>query len=256
MSFLGMSAYAILIMMVVAWVISLVKKDASVVDVFWGMGFGLIALLALVNLSNPPLAITGLYGLVILWSLRLTWHLGTRWMGEAEEDRRYRSMRRNAGPNQFWWKSLYIVFGLQGVLIMIISLPLTGLFAHSVIIAAPIWAWAFLAVAALGLFIETMSDIQLTQFRKTAQTNDILKAGLWSRSRHPNYFGDALFWWGIGLAACAIAPELLWTLIAPAIMNFFLVNVSGAKLLENHLKNKQGYDVYMKETNRFIPKIF
>jgi steroid 5-alpha reductase family enzyme len=256
MSFFVLSAQAIVIMMLVAWIISLIKTDASVVDVFWGMGFGLIAIIALINLSNPPMTITALYSLVILWSLRLTSHLGKRWMGEAEEDRRYRSMRRNAGPDQFWWKSLYIVFALQGALIMIISLPLTLLFSHSTIAAAPNWAWVCLALALLGLAIETISDIQLTAFRKTAQPNDILKAGLWSRSRHPNYFGDALFWWGIGFAVVAIAPELFWTLIAPATMHFFLVNISGAKLLENHLKKKSGYDAYMQETNRFIPKIF
>jgi steroid 5-alpha reductase family enzyme len=104
--------------------------------------------------------------------------------------------------------------------------------------------------------IETLSDIQLTKFRAIAQPGDLLTDGWWSRTRHPNYFGDALFWWGIWAAAVATTPEVIWTIYAPALMTFLLIRISGAEMLERRLIKKPGYAEYMARTNRFVPRVF
>lgn len=255
MGFETISACAITVMLFAVWVFSVMRKDAGIIDVFWGLGYGLIAALAILNAAHLSPPLQALYALVILWSLRLGGHLFIRWRNEAEEDKRYQAMRRNAGSG-FWWKSLYIVFGLQGFLMFLVAQPLIQLYDYSnAAPSAPTAFWLFTIIGAIGLIIETVSDVQLTRFRE-AKTGGILQSGLWARSRHPNYFGDALFWWGISLAAVAAAPELIWTLFAPIIMNVLLVNVSGAALLEKYMIRREGYAEYQARTNRFIPKIF
>ena len=122
--------------------------------------------------------------------------------------------------------------------------------------AAPIAAWVGLAIALFGVTMETLSDIQLTKFRANAQPGDLLTDGWWSRTRHPNYFGDALFWWGIWAAAVATTPEVIWTIYAPALMTFLLIRISGAEMLERRLIKKPGYAEYMARTNRFVPRVF
>ena len=254
MSFGLLSVYAIAVMLFVVWLISIIRRDAGIIDIFWGLGFGLIALLALLNFPEAKLEIRLTYILVTLWALRLASHLTRRWLHEDEEDKRYQSMRRRAG-SIFWLKSLFTVFGLQGALILLIAQPLIQLTSYA---ATPMVApafYLFLIIACIGLAIETIADRQLTAFR-AAGTGGILQTGLWARSRHPNYFGDALFWWGISLAVITIAPELIWTLVSPLIMNILLVKVSGAELLEKYMQKRDGYADYQARTNRFMPRLF
>lgn len=253
MTFGMIALIAITALMSCVWLVSVGKKDAGIVDVFWGLGFGLIALLALLRFPDMIFAAKLLYGLVIIWAVRLALHLARRWLGEAEEDKRYQSMRRRAG-NLFWIKSLVTVFALQGTLILLIAQPLIHLPAFLNPPAVPVAFYIFLAIGALGLGIETVADIQLTRFRALGQ-GGILNTGLWARSRHPNYFGDALHWWGVSLAVIALAPELIWTLFAPLVMNILLVKISGAELLEKYMAKKEGYAAYQAQTNRFIPRI-
>ena len=113
-----------------------------------------------------------------------------------------------------------------------------------------------LIIALAGLIMETLSDRQLTQFRANAQPGELLDSGWWARTRHPNYFADAMFWWGIYIAVVAATPEAIWTIFAPIIMSYLLMNVSGAKMLERRLIKKPGYADYMARTNRFVPRIF
>ncbi|EJW20362.1 hypothetical protein IMCC14465_18910 [alpha proteobacterium IMCC14465] len=251
---LKIAAGVIFIMMSGVWGVSLFLKDVSIVDSFWGFGFGAIAVT--LYLANPGgEAQTIMTILVVLWSLRLGLHLFIRWSGEAEEDHRYQAIRRN-NPG-FWWRSLYIVFGLQGLLMWIIALPVQiGLSVAPV--SANIWIYPAALIALSGLLIETLADIQLTSFRKNPDNKgQVLNSGLWSVSRHPNYFGDALFWWGIWLVSLTITFKALFVIFAPALMTFLIIKISGADLLEkNMIKSRPGYQDYMAQTNRFIPKLF
>lgn len=251
---LKIAAGVIFIMMSGVWIVSLFLKDVSIIDSFWGFGFGAIALTLF--LANPGgQAQTILTFLVGLWSLRLGLHLFIRWSAEAEEDHRYQKMRRN-NPG-FWWRSLYIVFGLQGVLMWVIALPVQ--IALSVpAVSANLWIYPAALISVSGLLIETFADLQLTAFRKNSDNKGkVLNTGLWSLSRHPNYFGDAMFWWGIWCVCLTITLKTLFVIFAPALMTFLIIKISGADLLEKSLvKNRPEYKDYMAQTNRFIPKLF
>ncbi len=243
--------------MISLWIVSLVRGDASIIDMFWGGGFALVALAALLTADNtgPLTMATAL--MVILWGVRLFTHLNIRWRKEGEEDYRYQKMRAHHG-DKFWWRSLFTVFALQGGLMYLIAMPyMTALYIGGDA-ALPGLAVIGLLIAFGGLAMETLADIQLTKFRATANagSGNLLTDGWWSRTRHPNYFGDALFWWGIYLAIVAATPEAIWTIFAPVLMTYLLVNVSGAAMLERRLIKKPGYEAYMQRTNRFFPKIF
>jgi steroid 5-alpha reductase family enzyme len=251
---LKIAAGVIFIMMSGVWIASLFLKDVSIVDSFWGFGFGAVAFaLYFVNAGGEAQAI--LTFLVSLWSLRLGLHLFIRWSAEPEEDHRYQAMRHN-NPG-FWWRSLYIVFGLQGLLMWVVALPVQ--IALSVpAVSANLWIYPAAFISVAGLLIETFADIQLNAFRKNPENNGkVLNTGLWSVSRHPNYFGDALFWWGIWCVSVTISLKALIVIFAPALMTFLIVKISGADLLEKSLvKTRPGYQDYMAQTNRFIPKLF
>lgn len=248
-------AATIVVMLTCVWVASLVLRDAGIIDMFWGLGYALIALTTLLSSENlSPLAVaTGLA--VMAWGVRLFTHLLVRWRKEPEEDYRYQNMRKKHG-NHFWWRSIFTVFLFQGLLMWLVSMPFMAAFYFAGPAALPGLTIAFLLIALGGLYMETMADIQLTQFRATAKKGELLDSGWWKRTRHPNYFGDALFWWGIYGAIVAATPEAIWTIFAPLTMNYLLVKVSGADLLEYRLKKKPGYTNYMQRTNRFVPKIF
>lgn len=251
---LKIAACVILIMMSGVWTASLFLKDVSIVDSFWGFGFGAIAIaLYFVNGGGEAQAILTL--LVSIWSLRLGLHLFIRWLAEPGEDHRYQAMRRN-NPG-FWWRSLYIVFGLQGVLMWVIALPVQITLSVPAV-SANLWIYPAALISVFGLLIETFADIQLTAFRKNPENKGkVLNTGLWSVSRHPNYFGDALFWWGIWCVSLTISLKVLFIIFAPALMTFLIVKISGADLLEKSLvKTRPGYQDYMAQTNRFIPKLF
>jgi steroid 5-alpha reductase family enzyme len=138
----------------------------------------------------------------------------------------------------------------------VVALPVMSLASNGGLSSAPIFTAIGLVIAIAGLIMETLADIQLTKFRENARPGELLDSGWWSRTRHPNYFADALFWWGIFIAIIASTPEAFWTIIGPIVMNFLLVNVSGAKMLERSLIKKPGYAEYMQRTNRFVPRLF
>jgi len=243
------------LMLALVWLVSVRIKDASIVDMFWGLGFAVIAAICLLVTENlAPLTAATLW-LVILWGVRLFVHLGTRWRREGEEDYRYQKMRAYHGA-KFWWRSLFTVFILQGVLMWLVAMPYMAAAYFGGIVALPGVTVIGLIIALAGLIMETLSDRQLTQFRANAQPGELLDSGWWARTRHPNYFADAMFWWGIYFAVVAATPEAIWTIFAPIIMSYLLMNVSGAKMLERRLIKKPGYADYMARTNRFVPRIF
>jgi steroid 5-alpha reductase family enzyme len=242
---------AILTMMVLLWLWSLAIKNSSIVDIFWGIGFVVIAWLVFTvtpqgYLPRKQLMVT----LVTLWGLRLALHIGIRNWGKSE-DFRYAAWREENGP-RWWWVSFFKVFLLQGVLMWLISVPLIAaqtsgfpaILTPLDMIGASIWT--------VGLLFESIGDFQLIRF-KTNSTNHskLLTTGLWKYTRHPNYFGEAVLWWGFYIIA--LAAGSWWTIFSPIIMTFLLMKVSGVAMLERTMKSKPGYEDYMSRTNAFIP---
>lgn len=234
------------------WVISLVLRDASIVDVFWGLGFVLISAAAIrrQGASDPRSLL--IFGIVALWACRLALHLYLRWRRLGHEDRRYAAMRRKAGP-RFAIMSLFTVFWLQALVLWVVSLPLQLAFAAAPSPLGPL-DFAGAAIAIAGLLIEALADYQLTRFgRDPANSGRVLDSGLWAWSRHPNYFGDTAMWWGVFLL-CLSASHAWWTIIGPIVMTYFLLRVSGVPLLERKMADRRPeYAEYIRRTSSFIP---
>jgi steroid 5-alpha reductase family enzyme len=233
-----------------AWLVSLAKNDVSVVDVFWGLGFVAVAWCSW--LGTAPATPRGLLVLTLVstWGLRLAGYLAWRKYGQPEDDR-YRALRERWGSG-FWLTSLLLVFGLQGGLIWVISLPLQAAPG----LAAPVGLGdaAGVVVWAIGLFFESVGDYQLARFKADpANRGQVFAGGLWRYTRHPNYFGDFLVWWGLGAIALAGGGPW-WLVLSPALMSYLLLRVSGVRLLERSLvARKRGYDEYLRQTSAFFP---
>jgi steroid 5-alpha reductase family enzyme len=246
------SAIAIVILMVSTWLLSVKLKDASIVDIVWGLGFVVVAwtvrLVADGNSGRGWL----LTILTTVWGLRLATYLLWRNHGKGE-DYRYRAMRKHYGK-RFAMVSLVTVFGLQGTLMWIVSLPVqlgqvrsTPSLGVVGIIGAVVWA--------IGLAFESIGDAQLVRFKAdSANAGKVMDKGLWRYTRHPNYFGDACVWWGLAIVAAETRLGL-FGLIGAATMTLFLRRVSGVTLLERSLvKRRAGYTEYVARTSPFVPR--
>jgi len=246
------SALAITCMMLLVWLISLKMRDASIVDIAWGSGFVVVAWVSFWLSDGNPTRSLLLTVLTSIWGLRLAFYLAKRNLGHGE-DFRYQSMRRKHG-SKFAFVSLYSVFGIQGLLMWIVSLPVQlgqvrATPNFGVIGAAGVLSWG------LGMFFEAVGDAQLAKFKRDPENKGlVMNRGLWRYTRHPNYFGDSCVWVGLGLIA-AESRIGIFGLVGPVVMTILLVKVSGAALLDRAmLKRKPGYETYVASTSGFIPR--
>ncbi len=239
------------------WLASLVKRDVSIIDIFWSLGFVMLAWLYLwIGNQKAPVESfrqTLVPILVTVWGLRLSLHILWRNWGHGE-DYRYAAMREKWGKS-FPLLSLPIVFWLQGALFWAIGMPLLQV---QISRQPPGWTWLDLlgiALWAVGLFFEAVGDWQLARFKADPKNQGkVMDKGLWRYTRHPNYFGDATLWWGYGLLALSTTGSW-WTLASPALMSFLIVKVSGVSLLEKGLGDtKPKYRDYVRRTSGFFPK--
>ena len=246
---LALDAGVIAGLMLALWLVSVRLRDASIVDPFWGFGFVVVGWTAALagELSGWGLVLALL---TTAWGLRLSIHLALRNLGHGE-DFRYQAMRKRFP--RFELTSLVIVFGLQGLLLWVVALPLQLAPAfeggHDAIGAVGAVVWA------VGLAFETVGDAQLARFRADPGTSGrVLDTGLWHYTRHPNYFGDACVWWGLWLVALA-AGAPWWTVAGPILMTVLLRRVSGVTLLERSLAQRRpGYEEYVRRTSAFVPR--
>ena len=227
------------------WTVSVLKRDASIVDAVWSLMILACGVVYAVALPQRGAVAGWMLALTALWALRLSIYIAWRNWGEPE-DRRYRAIRERNQPG-FPAKSLYLVFGLQALLAWIVSAPLLG------VQGAGGAAVPGLALAAFGIAFETIADWQVARFRASRPgAQRVLDSGLWRYSRHPNYFGEFCVWWGFGLAA--LAAGAWWALVSPLLMTLLLLRVSGVALLEKDLRErKPAYREYMQRTNAFFP---
>jgi len=245
-------SFSVLIPMLIVgaafWVISLIKKDVSVVDSLWSLFFIIAALAVFNNLAEVSDRAILVLLLVTVWGLRLSAYITLRHWGH-EEDHRYQIIRENNQP-RFAFKSLYMIFAFQALVAWVVALPLF----YAINSTAPLMLLDGLALLLwlVGMFFETVSDYQLYQFKKNPDNKGkILTQGLWKYSRHPNYFGEFLVWWGFFVFALSNYGYI--SIISPMIMTFLLLKFSGVSLLEKTMIKRQGYERYMDHTNAFIP---
>lgn len=239
---------ALLLFGVAGWLVSLARKDVSIVDSMWSIMFLIAALIyARVTEAGPRESLVLL--LVAIWSLRLAAYITWRNWGEGE-DYRYQNIRANNSPN-FEFKSLYIVFGLQAALAWFISLPLLAAISGEREIG--LLDFAGVAVWLTGFVFEALGDLQLARFKADpGNKGKVLQSGLWRLTRHPNYFGDFCVWWGFYLIALSAGGW--WSVLSPLLMSFLLLKVSGVAMLEKDIGNRRPeYADYVRRTNAFFP---
>jgi steroid 5-alpha reductase family enzyme len=248
---LGITFGALVVFMTIGWLVSLIRKDASVVDPIWGLGFIVAAVSYFLLLGGYSGRKVLVLAVVAVWGLRLAAYLIWRNRGRGE-DPRYRAMRAKR-PRSFWWYSYFQVFLLQALLLWLVAAPIAGAMAGVAVsrfngldfIGAAVWAF--------GLSWEVVGDTQLALFRRNpANKGKVMQTGAWRYTRHPNYFGEAVLWWGIWLVAAA--GHGYWSVYGPVLITLLLLRVSGVALLEKGLsESKPGYREYVKRTSAFIP---
>lgn len=243
-------ASIILAYMTLLFGIAQIKQDNSVVDVGWGIGFIIIALTTFAYIPNPSLLQIMITLCICIWGTRLSTHIFLRnWV--KGEDPRYTAMKKNWGA----WAPLYSylqVFILQGSLMLPISYPV--ILINSTPNAPLTWiALIGLGMWLVGFFFEIVGDYQLTLFlQKPENKGRIMRYGIWQYTRHPNYFGELMMWWGIFLMALPL-PGGIFTIISPFIMTFLLLYVSGIPLIEKSFESNKEFQEYKKTTNALIP---
>jgi steroid 5-alpha reductase family enzyme len=240
---------ALAVVAVLGWLWSLVRRDVSSVDALWSLMFPIAGSVYVFRTESPGPRALAVLALTSVWAIRLSAYITWRNHGQGE-DRRYQEIRRRNEPN-FAIKSLGLVFGFQALLAWIVSLPLLATARGQ----AP---WGPLdgvgvAVFGVGLFFETVGDLQLARFKADpANRGLVMDRGLWRYTRHPNYFGDFCVWWG--LALLGLAAGGVWGLVSPVVMSVLLLRVSGVALLEKDIgERRPKYAEYVRRTSAFFP---
>jgi steroid 5-alpha reductase family enzyme len=235
------------------WMVSLRTRDVSIVDIYWGPGFAVIATIAACTGGGTDPRRLLVLALVALWGLRLGGYLLWRNHGRGE-DFRYAAMRRGIGA-RFWLVSLATVFLLQTALMWIVSWPAQWAVAVPSPPSLGLFDAIGVALWTVGIVFEAGGDLQLARFKADpANAGAVMDRGFWRYTRHPNYFGDACVWWGIYAVACAV-PGGWRTLPGPLVMTVLLRRVSGVPMLERSLaKRRPGYADYVARTSVFLPR--
>lgn len=242
----------ILILVTLLWIWSVFIKNVSIVDIFWGLGFVVVNTFYVFMSGELNARKIVILTLVCIWGFRLAIYLAIRNIGKGE-DFRYQEFRQNYGPKRYWWFSYFQTFLLQGILIMIISLPLLGINYNNSNGNLQILDYLGVIIWLIGFTFETVGDFQLSNFKRDSKNKGkILHTGLWKYTRHPNYFGDSAVWWAYGIFS--IAAGSYWQAIGAVIMTLLILKISGVSLLEKTLKEtKPQYKEYIQKTSSFIP---
>ena len=244
---------AVIALGILLWLVSLAVRDSSIVDIAWGPLLFLVGVTYYATTTAPGSRARLMMALVALWAVRLAAHIGARNLGHGE-DFRYAAWRAQH-PDTWWIRSYFKVFLLQGVIAWIVAMPLYYAITSASPVHFTLWDQIGALVFAAGFLFEAIGDEQLRRFKANpANKGRVMNTGLWRYTRHPNYFGEAVLWWGLGLIGVAAGGWL--GLVGPAIITFLLIRVSGVAMLEKTLKEtKPGYADYIARTPAFFPRI-
>lgn len=247
------SAATIFLFMNLFYAIAVWQKNAGLIDIGWGLGFIAVVwtmILTTADLTSVQLAVSGL---VTIWGLRLSWHVAARNLDQPE-DWRYAQWRKDWGKN-YWWRSYLQIFMLQGLLMLIISAPAIVAFATDAEISAS-WLYAGAIVWLVGFIFELVGDRQLSRFiadKRAKRTKEkLLTTGLWAYTRHPNYFGEVVQWWGLWLIVLSLDYGPL-AVVSPLMITYLILFVSGVPMLERKYADNRAWQDYAERTSKFIP---
>jgi steroid 5-alpha reductase family enzyme len=242
----------ILVLLAFLWLWSVIIKNVSIVDLFWGFGFVVVNAFYIFISGELDARKILMLVLVTLWGLRLSIYLAWRNIGKGE-DFRYKEFRRKYGPERYWWFSFFQTFLLQGILMMIVSLPLLGVAVSTHPNKLNVLDYVGAFIWLIGFMFEAGGDFQLFRFKRNPNNKGkVLNTGFWKYTRHPNYFGDSAVWWAY--AIFSIAAGGYWQIIGSIIMTLLIIKVSGVALLEKTLNStKPQYREYVQKTSSFLP---
>ncbi len=241
----------ILVYVTLWFIVSLIKKRNDVADIAWGLGFIVICIFLFLTKPYSSNSIL-IYALVTLWGLRLTMHIALRSKGKSE-DFRYKKWRMDWGK-YFVIRSYLQVYVLQGFFMLLIGLPI--IIAGAVPIQdSHTFTYVGCLVWFIGFVFEAVGDYQLSVFVKNKKDkSDIIQSGLWRYTRHPNYFGEVLIWWGIFIITLPLQNGF-WGIISPLTITFLLLYVSGIPMLEAKYKENGAFQEYKRRTSAFFPML-
>ena len=246
------TALAVVALLALTFAVAVNRHRHSIIDTVWGLGFIVIAAVSFWHSSGHGCLARRILilALVAVWGLRLATHVARRAIGKGE-DPRYVAMLEKGGasPNR---RALVVVYLPQGVAMWWVSLPVQiAMYGGRPL--RPLDALGGL-IALVGLSFEAIGDLQLTRFlADPAHRGEVMDHGLWRYTRHPNYFGDALFWWGIFVIAAAHLPGV-FTILSPVAMTVLLTRGTGKALLERTVVDRRpGYADYVSRTSGFVP---
>lgn len=229
--------------------LALVFKRNDIADISWGTSFILIVLLTLFLTNSNSYKFLIILVLVLIWGIRLAVRIFIRNRGR-KEDFRYKKIREETKGLVFYVRTFLQVYMLQGLLAVVVCLPIivTGFYKSplSLISVLGVFVWV------IGFFFESVGDYQLDKFKKNENNKGkVLQTGLWTYSRHPNYFGEITMWWGIFL----ISLPSLWviTFLSPLVITLLITKISGIPLLEKHYEGNLEFEEYKKHTSVLIP---
>jgi steroid 5-alpha reductase family enzyme len=249
---LALAGATALAVMLVTFALAVRRGLHRIVDVAWGIGFTAVALVSLLasNGEGDDARRVLVTLLTCVWGLRLAVHIARRGRGHGEDPRYEALLAKAPGSRDLY--ALRMVYLLQGALVWLVSLPVQA----AQYVPGPLTGltWAGTALWAFGLFFEAVGDAQLARFKSDpANRGRIMDRGLWSWTRHPNYFGDFCVWWGLFLIACDSAPAAVVSVVSPLVMSYLLINGSGKPMLERHMASRPGFTEYAARTSGFLP---
>ena len=243
------AAITVFLFMFMVFVLALFLKDNSIVDIFWGLGFIVLALVSLFPFNSLDIKQILVNLLILVWGLRLTVHIFQRNRGKGE-DFRYANWRRTW--KYFVLRSFLQIFMLQGFFMLIIAWPVLHINSNTSI-GLGMLDVAGVLIFLTGFLFEAIGDYKMVVFKKDpANKGKLITTGLWKYTRHPNYFGEALLWWGIWLMALPVVDGI-YTILSPIVITFLLRYISGVPMLEKKYEGRADWEAYKKKTPVFMP---
>lgn len=246
------AALGIVSLLAVTWLVGRAQQRHVVMDVSWGLGFVVVAVISFLASAGQGDDIRRvlLLALTALWGLRLAGYLAWR-LRDGHEDPRYTAMlARESGSRDTY--AIARVYLPQGIVLFLVSMvQQVGMLETGPV---TIITWIGVGVWIIGMIFEVGGDAQLAAFKADpAKRGTILTTGLWAWTRHPNYFGDCAVWWGLFLITASSWPGIL-TILSPLLMTWALMLRTGKPLTESRMMDRPGYREYMESTSGFFPR--
>lgn len=240
-----------------AWVIGLFRGEHSIMDAYYGFGFAVPALIAFFVSGALSQTAALILLMTCLYGCRLGLYLALRWRRYAKThggDPRYLQWTKDYADG-YWWKSFFLVIEPQALVLILVGLPgVVGILGNR----APDGQVGVLAVLGavvfgVGLYYEAVADTQLQAFLELPTRPRYLNTGVWRYSRHPNYFGNVLVWWGIWLVAIGGNPDIWWCVAGPVVNTLMMTKVLGSTYQDKVMGDRPEYQRLMTRTRAFLP---